>query len=260
MMSARATETIEQHICFIGSSDFIRRFTARLRRELIDDGSPRFPGICSAIPTEARTVVLEERPDILVVDIGVNTTLRDVAWMRAFLRQMRERFGSALYIIASVSSPAKLALAGSLLFADDVSLDPSLSIDNLIISPPPSMPSIVPIENQLLDVLEFAAGELERRTAGHPDLPALWAPGWVPVMSDPESRNIWMRWLPRYALYINENPIIVGPTGSGKTRLAQAIHNLSLRPGPFVSITPRDFSSNELVQAELFGSIAGAYT
>ena len=69
-----------------------------------------------------------------------------------------------------------------------------------------------------------------------------------------------MRWLPRYARYINENPLIVGPTGSGKTRLAAAMHNLSGRSGPFISITPRDFSSSELVQAELFGSVAGAYT
>ena len=79
-------------------------------------------------------------------------------------------------------------------------------------------------------------------------------------MCDPASRNVWMRWLPRYARYVNENPLIAGPTGSGKTRLADALHELSGREGPFISITPRDFSSTELVQAELFGAVAGAYT
>jgi transcriptional regulator with PAS, ATPase and Fis domain len=42
--------------------------------------------------------------------------------------------------------------------------------------------------------------------------------------------------------------------------LAHALHTLSRRSGPFVSITPRDFSSTELVQAELFGAVEGAYT
>jgi len=79
-------------------------------------------------------------------------------------------------------------------------------------------------------------------------------------MCDPSSRDVWMRWLPRYSRYVNENPLIVGPTGSGKTRLAAAMHQLSGRKGPFISITPRDFSSTELVQAELFGAVAGAYT
>jgi transcriptional regulator with PAS, ATPase and Fis domain len=69
-----------------------------------------------------------------------------------------------------------------------------------------------------------------------------------------------MKWLPRYASYTNENPLILGATGTGKTNLARALHNLSGRKGQFVSITPRDFSSSELVQVELFGSVAGAYT
>ncbi|MCB0339613.1 MAG: sigma 54-interacting transcriptional regulator, partial [Bdellovibrionales bacterium] len=83
---------------------------------------------------------------------------------------------------------------------------------------------------------------------------------WVHSLADPNSRELWMRWLPRYAAYTNENPIILGETGTGKTRLAHALHLLSNRSGPFVSITPRDFSSSELVQAELFGAVAGAYT
>ncbi|RIL05623.1 MAG: hypothetical protein DCC75_11535, partial [Proteobacteria bacterium] len=45
-----------------------------------------------------------------------------------------------------------------------------------------------------------------------------------------------------------------------KTNLAFALHALSGRKGKFVSITPRDFSSSELVQAELFGAVEGAYT
>jgi len=66
--------------------------------------------------------------------------------------------------------------------------------------------------------------------------------------------------LPRYAQYSNENPLIIGETGTGKTRLAQAMHKLSDRSGDFISITPRDFSSSELIQSELFGAVQGAYT
>ena len=74
------------------------------------------------------------------------------------------------------------------------------------------------------------------------------------------SRDIWFTWVPRFANFLYENPLIQGATGTGKTNLAKALHHQSGRSGPFVSITPRDFSSSELMQAELFGSTSGAFT
>jgi transcriptional regulator with AAA-type ATPase domain len=53
--------------------------------------------------------------------------------------------------------------------------------------------------------------------------------------------------------------VIEGPTGAGKEVLAQAIHEASQRPGPFIAINcgalPRD-----LVEAELFGYRKGAFS
>ncbi|MCB0347021.1 MAG: sigma-54-dependent Fis family transcriptional regulator [Bdellovibrionales bacterium] len=248
-----------QHLCVVGSADFLRRMSAQLRQD--NPVTERFkPSVSFSNPAEARSVIFAERPSVLVVDIGHKTSTDDLAWLRTLLGQVRERFKEEIYTILAITTPEKLAFGGMLLFADESSEEPSQLIDNLIISPPPSVPSIMTLEEQFIDCLDYAIEEMLRRASGQTPLPPLWSQGWVPSMCDPESRNVWMRWLPRYAMYINENPIIVGPTGSGKTRLARAIHKLSLRPGPFVSITPRDFSSTELVQAELFGSVAGAYT
>ena len=116
------------------------------------------------------------------------------------------------------------------------------------------------LTDQMMHVIRLYAHELDRRSRGALPLQPLGSEGWVQSLADLSSRELWMRWLPRYASYTNENPIIIGETGTGKTNLAYALHRLSGREGEFVSVTPRDFSSAELVQAELFGAVAGAYT
>ncbi len=247
------------HVSLVGSNDLTRRLAA-IAKHRNNYGDLVTINVSTAIPGEARSLIFAERPEILVVDIGHRTTRRDLTWLHGFLDQVRDRFQKNIYIILAVTTPEKFVFAGSLLFREETSLSASSLIDGLIISPPPGIPSVFSLEDQFRDSLAYAVGEMTRRREGKLALPSLTDDNWVPVMADPESRNVWMRWLPRYALYVNENPIIVGPTGSGKTRLAAAIHTLSGREGPFIGITPRDFSSTELVQAELFGAVAGAYT
>lgn len=247
------------HISIVGSRDFVHRLSAALRARIssTEDGSITFSVGNMA---EARMLVITERPHLLVFDIGFNTSREDIAWIRNLLSEVRDRFGKRLSTVLAVTTPAKFVFAGDLLFRDDASLEPSRLIDSLIIAPPPGIPSAPSIELQFLDCVEHALDIHGRTSNGENFLPALGEEVWAPSMCDPQSRDIWMRWVPRYARYVNENPLIVGPTGGGKTRMALALHALSGRKGPFVSITPRDFSSPELVQAELFGAVQGAYT
>ena len=54
--------------------------------------------------------------------------------------------------------------------------------------------------------------------------------------------------------------LITGPNGAGKERIAQIVHaNSSIRAGPFVAVNCGAIPS-ELIEAELFGAEAGAYT
>ncbi len=54
--------------------------------------------------------------------------------------------------------------------------------------------------------------------------------------------------------------LITGPNGAGKERIAQIVHaNSSTRTGPFVTVNCGAIPS-ELIEAELFGAEAGAYT
>src|SRR5580698_9406663 len=54
--------------------------------------------------------------------------------------------------------------------------------------------------------------------------------------------------------------LITGPNGAGKELIAQIVHaNSSIRSGPFVAINCGAIPS-ELIEAELFGAEAGAYT
>jgi DNA-binding NtrC family response regulator len=54
--------------------------------------------------------------------------------------------------------------------------------------------------------------------------------------------------------------LITGPNGAGKDRIAQVVHaNSAVRSGPFVAVNC-DAIPSELVEAELFGAAAGAYT
>lgn len=247
------------HVCIIGSLDFVRRMGSIVRQETQTGKVPQLTFSTAGLG-EARSVILTERPQILVVDVGLKTSRREITWLRDLLSQIRNRYEKNIYIILAITASEKFVYGGDLIFQDSESLEPSRLIDNLIIAPPPHTPLSSSLEDQLCacltDVIE-ATRALKRNDF---PFPALWEDGWVPVMCDPESRDIWMRWLPRYARYVNENPVIVGPSGSGKTRLAAALHKLSGLSGPFIGITPRDFSSPELVQAELFGAVAGAYT
>ncbi len=54
--------------------------------------------------------------------------------------------------------------------------------------------------------------------------------------------------------------LITGPNGAGKERIAQIVHaNSAIRSGPFVAVNCGAIPS-ELIEAELFGAEAGAYT
>jgi DNA-binding NtrC family response regulator len=53
--------------------------------------------------------------------------------------------------------------------------------------------------------------------------------------------------------------LIKGPTGSGKTKIAAGIHEVSKRSGNFVSVNCANFSGDTL-RCELFGHKKGAYT
>jgi DNA-binding NtrC family response regulator len=54
--------------------------------------------------------------------------------------------------------------------------------------------------------------------------------------------------------------LITGPNGAGKERIAQIVHaNSSIRSGPFVALNCGAIPA-ELIEAELFGAEAGAYT
>lgn len=201
--------------------------------------------------------VLSERPELCFFEVGPLHSDITQSTLRNTLTAIRERFkGSKIRIILAQTASERSYYSGDLLFAPDT-VAPSLLIDNMIAEPPAYIPNCPRLADQLVDVVKRYE---ELAAIGDFSPPALSAPGWAPSLCDPSSRDLWMRWLPRYASYTNENPIILGETGTGKTQLAYGIHLLSKRPGSFVSITPRDFSSSELVQAELFGAVAGAYT
>ncbi|MBK24234.1 MAG: hypothetical protein CME70_09570 [Halobacteriovorax sp.] len=57
----------------------------------------------------------------------------------------------------------------------------------------------------------------------------------------------------------NLSVLIVGETGTGKSRLANNIHENSLRQGPFVQINISSYSES-LLESELFGHVKGAFT
>ena len=253
------SESSTFHLGIVGSSDFVRRMAAAARMKSRYGESTELT-VHTGNLAEAKTLALTQRPNCLLIDIAFRTSASEIDWLRSLLMQLRARFGKELSVILAVTTPEKFVNGGALFFQDDSSLTPSGLIDNLLIAPPPGVPGSLALEQQLQNCLSYMIEIFESDGDRKIVLPALWEDNWVPAMCDPQSRDVWMRWLPRYSRYVNENPLIVGPTGSGKTRLAAAMHQLSGRKGPFISITPRDFSSTELVQAELFGAVPGAYT
>lgn len=238
----------------VGTAEFCRRMTSVMTGQV-----PHIRPL-SASYSDAWGSIIATRPSTIVLEIGFLYTDRIHNVIRALLSQARERFGDSVYIIVALTDSSRFFFGGDLLYSKDNALSPSAFIDTFIASPPGLIPSIPLLSEQLIHALLMMEQEFRRRSDGKPALPALGASGWVQSLADPRSRELWMRWLPRYASYTNENPIIIGQTGTGKTNLAFALHRLSERKGQFVGITPRDFSSSELVQAELFGAVAGAYT
>lgn len=241
-------------IGIVGSLDACRRFEALLQ------GREAPHTIVHGRLADTWSLVLTHRPRLLIVEVGLHYNDRLHSFLRRVLAQIRERFGSEVTIAAALQASEKLWFGGDLLFQDGDALSPSGYLDTFIVAPPAGAPSIPDLQTQLENLVSTVTHESDRRADGKRPVPTLGTTGWVQSMADPASRDLWCRWLPRYASYTNENPLIIGATGTGKTNLAHALHLFSGRPGQFVSITPRDFSSSELVQAELFGAVAGAYT
>lgn len=238
----------------LGGADFCRRMSA-----VIHQAHPRIKVLTGTIG-EAWALMLSQRPNLLIIGIGYSHSPNVHSQLRKLLQQQRERFGNEIFNCICLHAPEQLAYGGDLLFAEEFTLEHSDYVDTFIAAPPGNMPSINTLGEQVLNTIYLCEKEFIRRAEGKPPIPPLASPGWVTTLADVGSRELWMKWLPRYASYTNENPIIIGETGTGKTNLAYALHALSGRKGEFVAITPRDFSSSELVQAELFGAVAGAYT
>ena len=79
--------------------------------------------------------------------------------------------------------------------------------------------------------------------------PSLWI--------GPSARDAWA--LAAQAAPTNLPVYISGPTGTGKDRIAQAIHRQSGRPGAFIPVNCAALSE-ALVESELFGHQKGAFT
>lgn len=250
----RATPNDTVRVGVLSSVDFGRRLNSSLAT--LNQVQVCFTGTLA----EGWRLVLAHRPRTLIIEIGPHYDERTHRWLREFLEQVRDRLKDETSIVIVLRSSDKFYYGGDLLFESEDSLKPSGFVDTFIAPPPPAIPSVASLPEQLANVITLVRDDDRRRARGKASLPPLGSPGWVQSLADPTSRELWCRWLPRYASYTNENPIIIGETGTGKTNLAYALHLLSERPGQFVSITPRDFSSSELVQAELFGAVAGAYT
>ena len=170
-------------------------------------------------------MLIGARPNLLIIDIGLQHSERVHRALRQFLARMRERYKRETYVCLVLSAPEKIAYGGDLLFANEFDLSPSGFVDTFVAVPPGMEASTPGLYEQVFSVIDTLRAELARRNDGMPALPPLGARDWVPSLADPRSRDLWAKWLPRYASYTNENPIIVGPTGTGKTNLAAALHD-----------------------------------
>lgn len=121
-------------------------------------------------------------------------------------------------------------------------------------------PKLLATVNNLLE-LSQARNELSRRKSGERrrrsalmreyDLRGL-------VYADPASERVLSL---ACQVARSELPVLItGPNGSGKEKYAEILHaNSSVRNGPFVAVNCGALPS-ELIEAELFGAEAGAYT
>lgn len=234
-----------------GSPDFRRRLAAPLVQ------SKCAHQVVEASLAEAWSAILEHKPQLAIFEVGFRS--QDDGRLRSLLEKLRERFDRSIFTAAALLDPRKLSFGGDLLFQSG-GIEPSELLDTFLAAPPSGWPGVPDLARQAVDILEIAEHEMRRRDTGGKPLPALNSEGWAQSMADPASRQLWIKWLPRYAGYISENPLVIGETGTGKSNLAYALHLYSGREGQFVGMTPRDFSSSELVQTELFGALPGAYT
>jgi transcriptional regulator of acetoin/glycerol metabolism len=74
--------------------------------------------------------------------------------------------------------------------------------------------------------------------------------------------------LPDHALHLRElalvarsplSILLLGETGTGKEVIARSVHELSLRPGPFIAVNCGALSGS-LLDAQLFGHVRGSFT
>lgn len=237
----------------IGSTDFCRRMQTLIR------SMPNCLAVFSGRLSDTWSLVISHRPNLLIFEIGFHHDRTAQDRVRALLEQTRTRFKEEIYTTLVGTSAETFSYIGDLLFPAKESGSSGL-VDALLFAPPGKISGAPLLSEQIGSLLPLIAAELKNRSCGKIPLPPLNDDEWIQSQADPSSRDVWMRWIPRYASYVNESPLIIGETGSGKTKIAFALHKLSGRRGKFVSITPRDFSSSELVQAELFGAVAGAYT
>ncbi|RME60743.1 MAG: AAA family ATPase [Candidatus Dadabacteria bacterium] len=245
--------SLEAIVLLVGSSQFCSREKLALKKssfKLAVDTSSLF---------QMWSKVLSLHPSFIFFELGHSYDSEYHRELRKILEQLRERFSNKIYLSLVITDSRNLFYAGDLLFKQE-SLQGSDLINSFIVLPPSSLPSAPSVAEQIIHTISLLQENFESSGGTLGSVPALNSESWVQSMADPASKELWYRWLPRYARYTTESPVIVGETGTGKTKLAFAVHQLSGREGKFLSITPRDFSSPELVQAELFGSTAGAFT
>ena len=182
-------------LAMIGTEDLCRRVAAFIAAQHSD--VKLHPGNYA----EAWSVFSACRPEAVLIEIGWHYNAKIHTAMRSFLERLRDRSGEEIFIIAALTSPAHLSFGGDLLFAAGNDLTPSRLLNAFVAVAPSHMPSLPSLPAQVLDVLICLRHDLERRRTGKPPLPPLGTPGWAQSMADPQSRALWMRWLPRYASY-----------------------------------------------------------
>ncbi|MCB0319823.1 MAG: hypothetical protein KDD60_02790, partial [Bdellovibrionales bacterium] len=232
------------YVGIIGTPAFCHLMTRELRK------IPRAPEHFVSQLADGWAKTLEQHPNLLIVELGDEDDTYSQQLQRDFLEQTRERFGDTITIAGALTGVSHLLYAGELLFESPQDYKNS-GLLNFFITFPSITSRLLSIDGLLSQIFELAGRDTERREKGGVALPTLNSESWIQSMGDIRSLELWIKWLPRYALYLEENPIIIGRTGTGKTNLSKALHLLSGRKGSFVGMTPRDFSSSELIQAEL---------
>ena len=173
---------------------------------------------------------LEQHPNFVLVGLDDEGDEISRGLTRDLIEQARNRFGEEVTIGVVLNGVTQLLTAGNLLFQDEDSHEGSGLIDFFITLPTITSPSFS-IGQLLQQMFELVGRDRERREKGGVTLPTLNSSSWIQSMGDIRSLELWIKWLPRYAQYLEENPIIIGRTGTGKTNLSRALHLLSGRKG-----------------------------